>query len=418
VVLRAPEHDHHATENTMDPMDLRAPRIDDLSLEGKRVLIRVDFNVPEDDDGNITDDTRIRASLPTIREVLAKGGKPILMSHFGRPKGKVVEDMRLTRVGERLAKLLGTPVRKLDEIIGPAVKQAIDAAPKGTTILLENVRFHAGEEKADPVLSAELAKLGDVFINDAFGSSHRDHSSVCGVARLLPSAAGRLMEKEIAAFARVLEKPAQPFVAILGGAKVSDKLKVIDNLLERVNALLVGGGMAYTFLKARDHRIGKSLVQDDQIDLVLKALMKAERMSIPILLPEDHVCADRFAADAKPVTTGIDIPDDLMGLDIGPKTRERYRREIANAKTIVWNGPMGVFEMPAFRAGTEAVARAVSESEGYTVIGGGDSVAAIEMFGLAPKIDHISTGGGASLELLEGILLPGIAALQRGPRRA
>jgi phosphoglycerate kinase len=326
-------------------MNLSAPRIDDLDLQEKRVLVRVDFNVPQDEQGKITDDTRIKASLPTIQEVLKKGGKPILLSHFGRPKGKVVESMRLTAVGQRLKELLKSPVTKLDESIGPAVKKAIDAAPAGTTILLENVRFHAGEEKSDPALSAEFAKLGDVFINDAFGSSHRDHSSVCGIARLLPSAAGRLMEKEIAAFQRVLEKPAQPLVAILGGAKVSDKLKVIDNLLEKVNALLVGGGMAYTFLKARDHQIGKSLVQDDQIDLVLKAMMKAERMGIPILLPEDHVCADRFAEDAKPVVTGINIPDGLMGLDIGTKTRERYASEILKAKTLVWNGPMGVFEM-------------------------------------------------------------------------
>ena len=396
-------------------MKLATPRIDDLDLRGKRVLVRVDFNVPEDDAGRITDDTRIRAALPTIREVLAKGGKPILLSHFGRPKGKVVESMRLTAVGVRLKELLGTPVVKLDESIGPAVKRAIDAAPAGTTILLENVRFHAGEEKSDPALAAAFAELGDAFIDDAFGAAHRDHASVCGIARLLPSAAGRLMEKEIAAFRRVLESPEQPLVAVLGGAKVSDKLKVVDNLLERVNALLVGGGMAYTFLKARDHRVGKSLVQDEQIDLVLKALMKAERVGIPILLPEDHVCADRFAEDARPVATGIDIPDDLMGLDIGPKTRARYRQEILKARTLIWNGPMGVFEMPAFRAGTEAVGRAVAECPGYTVVGGGDSVAAIEMLGLAHDIDHISTGGGASLELLEGIVLPGIAALQRAP---
>jgi phosphoglycerate kinase len=398
-------------------MKLATPRIDDLELAGKRVLVRVDFNVPEDDSGRITDDTRIRAALPTIREVLAKGGKPILLSHFGRPKGKVVDSMRLTAVGARLKELLGTPVQKLDESIGPAVKRAIDDASVGTTILLENVRFHAGEEKSDPDLAAAFAALGDVFIDDAFGAAHRDHASVCGIARVLPSAAGRLMEKEIAAFQRVLEYPEQPLVAVLGGAKVSDKLKVVDHLLERVNALLVGGGMAYTFLKARDHRVGKSLVQDDQIDLVLKASMKAERIGIPILLPEDHVCADRLAADARPIATGIDIPDELMGLDIGPKTRARFRDEILRAKTVIWNGPMGVFEMPAFRAGTEAVGRAVAECEGYTVVGGGDSVAAIEMLGLARDIDHISTGGGASLELLEGIVLPGIAALQRSPSK-
>jgi phosphoglycerate kinase len=394
-------------------MNLDAPRLDDLDLAGKRVLVRVDFNVPQDDSGAITDDTRIRAALPTIREILAAGGKPILMSHLGRPKGKVVESMRRAPIGKRLGELLGSPVRTLDDCVGEAVQKAITEAPAGTTVLLENVRFHAGDEKADPAFAAELARNGDVFVNDAFGSSHRDHASVCGVARLLPSAAGRLLEKEIAAFQRVLGDPAQPFVAILGGAKVSDKLKVVDHLLERVNAILVGGGMAYTFLKARDHRVGNSLVQEDQIDSVLKTVMKAERMGIPILLPVDHVCAERFAEDAEPVETGIDIPDGMLGLDIGPRTRALFRERILAAKTVVWNGPMGVFEWPSFRAGTQAVAQAVAECPGYTVVGGGDSVAAIEMLGVASKVKHISTGGGASLELLEGTLLPGIAVLSK-----
>jgi phosphoglycerate kinase len=305
-------------------------------------------------------------------------------------------------------------VRTLDDCVGEAVQTAITEAPAGTTVLLENVRFHAGDEKADPAFAAELARNGDLFVNDAFGSSHRDHASVCGVARLLPSAAGRLLEKEIAAFQRVLGDPAQPFVAILGGAKVSDKLKVVDHLLERVNAILVGGGMAYTFLKARDHRVGNSLVQEDQIDSVLKTVMKAERMGIPILLPVDHVCAERFAEDAEPVETGIDIPDGMLGLDIGPRTRALFRERILAAKTVVWNGPMGVFEWPSFRAGTQAVAQAVAECPGYTVVGGGDSVAAIGMLGVASKVKHISTGGGASLELLEGTLLPGIAVLAKG----
>ncbi len=392
-------------------MKLAARRLDDLALSGKRVLVRVDFNVPQDKGGAITDDTRIRAALPTIQEILRKGGQPVLMSHLGRPKGKVVESMRLTPMGRRLQELLGTPVLKLDDCIGQPVLDAITSAPKGTTVLLENVRFHPGDESSDPAFSRELARNGDLFVNDAFGSSHRDHASVCGVARLLPAAAGRLLEREIQAFARVLENPAEPYVAILGGAKVSDKLKVIDHLLEHVSSILIGGGMAYTFLKARDHAIGKSLVQEDQIDLVLKALMKAERMGTQILLPEDHVCADRFAADAQPVATGIDIPHDLIGLDIGPKTRARYRDRILQAQTVVWNGPMGVFEMEAFRAGTAAVGRAVAECPGYTVVGGGDSVAAIELLGLADRIDHISTGGGAALELLEGTLLPGIAVL-------
>ena len=398
-------------------MNLDVPGLDQLDVKGKRVLVRVDFNVPQDESGKITDDTRIRASLPTIEEILKKGGKPILLSHLGRPKGVVTEKLRLTAVGKRLGELLRTPVVKLDESTGPKAADGIAKTPPHATVLLENVRFHAGEEKEDKALAAEFAKLGDVFVNDAFGASHRDHASVCGIARLLPSAAGRLMEKEIRAFRRVLEKPEQPFIAILGGAKVSDKLKVVDHLLEKVNAILVGGGMAYTFLKAQDHRIGKSLVQEDQIDLVQKALMKSERMGIPIVLPEDHLIGNRFAIDAQPMVSGVDIADPFIGLDIGPKTCAEYRRRILEAKTVVWNGPMGVFEWPSFKGGTDAVAHAVADCQGYTVVGGGDSVAAVEQAKVASKIDHISTGGGASLELLEGTLLPGIAVLQQARKR-
>ena len=394
-------------------MNLKTPHLADLSFAKARVLVRVDFNVPVDDHGAITDDTRIRAALPTIREIQKRGGRPVLMSHLGRPKGKVVESMRLTAMGKRLQELLGSPVVKLDDCIGPAVRAAIDAAPTGTVVLLENVRFHAGDEKSDPAFARELAANGDVFVNDAFGSSHRDHASVCGVARLLPSAAGLLLEREIAAFLRVLGAPEKPYVAILGGAKISDKLKVIDNLLERVSTLLVGGGMAYTLMKAKGGRVGKSLVQIDQLDTVKAALDKAAKLGVEVCLPEDHVCAETFDEQAKAIATGIDIPDGLMGLDIGPKTRATYAARIAVAKTVIWNGPMGVFEWPAFRGGTEAVGKAVAACPGYTVIGGGDSVAAIEMLGLASKIKHISTGGGASLELLEGTLLPGIAVLQR-----
>ena len=395
-------------------MKLDARRLDELELKGKRVLVRVDFNCPQDEKGDITDDTRIRAALPTILEVLKKGGKPVLLSHLGRPKGKVVEAMRLTPMGKRLGELLKTPVLKLDECVGPKVQEAIAKAPAGTTVLLENVRFHAGDEKGDAAFAKELAANGDVFVNDAFGAAHRDHASVCGVARELPSAAGRLMEKEIAAFSKVLDAPARPVVAILGGAKVSDKLQVVDNLLDKVDALLVGGGMAYTFLAAQGKKVGKSLVQQDQLENVKAALEKAKRKKIEILLPEDHVCAEAFVEDAKAIAVnGVDIPDGLMGLDIGPKTRASFAKRIAGAKTVVWNGPMGVFEWPAFRAGTEAVGKAVAECGGYTVIGGGDSVAAIEMLGLASKIKHISTGGGASLELLEGTLLPGIAVLAK-----
>lgn len=393
-------------------MLLNAPRLDDLDLSGKRVLVRVDFNVPQDEHGAISDDTRIRAALPTIREVLAKGGKPVLMSHLGRPKGKVVEALRLTPMAKRLQELLGAPVTKLDDCIGPAVLQAIASAPKGTTILLENVRFHAGDETGDAGFAQALAKNGDVFVNDAFGAAHRDHASVCGVARVLPSAAGRLMEKEIAAFARVLTKPERPLVAILGGAKVSDKLKVVESLVQRVDALLVGGGMAYTFLAAQGKSVGKSLVQQDQLANVKTTLAHAAARKVAIHLPVDHVCAEVFREDTAAIAIdAADIPAGLMGLDIGPKTRALYRTQILAAKTVVWNGPMGVFEWPAFREGTAAVGRAVAECAGYTVIGGGDSVAAIELLGLASKIDHISTGGGASLELLEGTLLPGIAVL-------
>jgi phosphoglycerate kinase len=393
---------------------LDARRLDELDLKGKRVLVRVDFNCPQDEQGRITDDTRIRASLPTIREVLQRGGKPVLLSHLGRPKGKVVEGMRLSPMGKRLGELLGTPVLKLDESTGAGVLEAIAKAPAGTTVLLENVRFHAGDEAGDAAFAKALARNGDVFVNDAFGAAHRDHASVCGVARELPSAAGRLMEKEIAAFAKVLDQPARPLVAILGGAKVSDKLEVVDNLIDRVDALLVGGGMAYTFLAAQGKKVGKSLVQQDQIPNVTAALEKAKAKRVEILLPQDHVCAEAFQEDAKAIAVdGADIPDGLMGLDIGPKTRKQYAERIRGAKTVVWNGPMGVFEWPAFRGGTEAVGRAVADCAGYTVIGGGDSVAAIELLGLASKVKHISTGGGASLELLEGTLLPGIAVLAK-----
>jgi len=393
-------------------MKLDARRLDDLQVRGQRVLVRVDFNVPQDEHGAISDDTRIRAALPTIREILSKGGTPVLLSHLGRPKGKVVEALRLTPMGLRLAELLGSPVQKLDDCIGPAVVAATRAAPPGTTVLLENVRFHAGDEAGDEGFARALAQNGDVFVNDAFGAAHRDHASTCGVARQLPCAAGRLMEKELAAFARVLDQPARPLVAILGGAKVSDKLAVVDNLIAKVDALLVGGGMAYTFLAAQGHATGRSLVQQDQLASVRAALAKAAERKVAVHLPEDHVCAEAFAEDARPMPVdGPAIPDGLMGLDIGPRTRARYAAVIGGAATLVWNGPMGVFEWPAFRAGTEAVGRAVAACPGYTVIGGGDSVAAIELLGLAREVKHISTGGGASLELLEGTLLPGIAVL-------
>lgn len=375
------------------------------------MLTRVDFNVPTDDSGAITDDTRIRAALPTIQEILGQGGKPVLMCHFGRPKGQVVPDLCVDRIGERLGELLGAPVLKLDGSIGATVRGAIDSAPAGSTILLENVRFHPGETRGDAELAAGYAELGDCFVNDAFGASHRDHASVSGVARSLPSAAGRLLEKEIAAFGRVLEEPERPLVAVLGGAKVSDKLKVVDNLLDRVDALLVGGGMAYTFLKAQGIGVGNSLVEDDQLETCRSALAKAQERGVDLLLPTDHIVAERFAADATPEVSPVEIREGRMGLDIGPKSRAAYAAKLAGARTVVWNGPMGVFEMESFRGGTEAVARALADSAAYTVVGGGDSVAAMHLLGLSETASHISTGGGASLELLEGKELPGIAAL-------
>ena len=383
--------------------------LDALAIEGQRVLVRVDFNVPMDAIGAISDDTRIRAALPTIQEILLRKGRPILMSHLGRPKG-VDEKLRLDAIARRLSELLGAPVTKLSSSTGPEVEAAC-AARKGGVVMLENVRFNAGETQGDMQLAARYAKLGDVFVNDAFGTSHRDEASVSGVARLLPSAAGRLLEAEIKAFARVLENPQRPLLAILGGAKISDKLSVIDNLLDKVDCLLIGGGMAYTFLKAQGAHIGNSLCDDEHLETVKAALAKAAKLKVELCLPGDHVVAQKFAADSPAKTVVGDIPSGWMALDIGPATRTLYAARIKTAKTLVWNGPMGVFEMPAFRGGTEAIGRAVAACQGYTVVGGGDSVAAVELLGLAHRIRHISTGGGASLELLEGKVLPGIAAL-------
>jgi phosphoglycerate kinase len=396
-------------------MRFDVPRLDELELAGKRVLVRVDFNVPQDESGRITDDTRIRAALETIEEILRKQGRPVLMSHLGRPDGAVVESMRLTPVAKRLEELTKRKVVKLDESIGPAVEKAVRSAPVGAIVLLENVRFHKGETKGDPKLAEAYARLGDVFVNDAFGTAHRAESSVSVVAQFLPAAAGRLLEREIAAFARVLEKPARPLVAILGGAKVSDKLPVVANLIPLCDAILVGGGMAYTFLKAKGEEVGGSKLQADQLEAVKQSLAAAEKRGCRILLPSDHVVAERFAEDAPPSTV-TKIPAGKLALDIGPETRKRYAAEIAKARTVVWNGPMGVFEWESFRAGTAAVAKAVAEAPGYTVVGGGDSVAAVELLGVAAKVKHISTGGGASLELLGGKALPGIEALL--PRKA
>ncbi len=382
-----------------------------LPVEGRTVLVRVDFNVPVDPEGRITDDTRIRASLPTLRELLTRGARPVCLCHFGRPKGQVVDSMRVDPIAPRLEELLGAPVVKLDESTGEAVAQRIAAMDPGTVVLLENVRFHPGETKGDASLAEAFAALGDAFVNDAFGASHRDHASVSGIARHLPSAAGLLLQRELDAFRSVLEEPQRPLCAILGGAKVSDKLAVVDALLDRVDSLLVGGGMAYTFLAAQGHGVGSSLFEEEHLGTCRSALEKAAARGVELLLPADHLAAERFAADAPSRVVGPAIPDGWMGLDIGPASQEAFAERIRGARTVVWNGPMGVFEFEAFRGGTEAVGRALGQAEGTTVVGGGDSVAAIHLLGLEDAVSHVSTGGGASLELLEGKVLPGIAAL-------
>jgi phosphoglycerate kinase len=390
---------------------LDVPGLETLEVKGKRVLCRVDFNVPLDGT-RITDDTRIRAALPTLKAIRERGGAPVLLSHLGRPKGEVKEALRLDPVGRRLGELLGQPVMKLHASVGPEVEESVRRAPHSTTVLLENVRFNPGETKGDPELAAGYARLGAVFVNDAFGAAHRNDASVCGPARILPSAAGLLLKRELEAFQRILEAPEKPFVAVLGGAKVSDKLPLIRNLLERVDAVIVGGGMAYTFLVAKGQEVGSSLVEREQLDIVRATLNLAAGLGTEILLPEDHVVAPRFAADA-PAEIVARIPAGQMALDIGPKTRVRFAARLADARTVFWNGPMGVFEWEAFRAGTAAIGRAVADAPGYTVVGGGDSVAALGLLGLSDRIGHISTGGGASLELLEGKELPGVAVLVR-----
>ncbi|MFJ7185874.1 phosphoglycerate kinase [Lysinibacillus xylanilyticus] len=383
----------------------------DIDVKGKRVFVRVDFNVPMAD-GAITDETRIRAAIPTIEYLVEQGAKVILASHLGRPKGEVKEDMRLTAVGVRLAELIGKPVRKLDESIGQEVEEAVANMQNGDIILLENVRFHAGEEKNDPALAEQFAKLADVYVNDAFGAAHRAHASTEGIAKHVPAVSGFLMQKELDVLGKALSNPEHPFTAIIGGAKVKDKIGVIESLLEKVDHLIIGGGLSFTFIKAQGHDIGKSLLEEDKIDLAKSFIEKAKAKGVQLHMPIDAVVANEFSKDAETQIVDVDaIPADWMGLDIGPKTAAKYAEVIKDSKLIIWNGPMGVFEMDKFANGTKTVADAMATTAGYTVIGGGDSAAAVEKFEVADKMDHISTGGGASLELMEGKELPGIVAL-------
>ncbi len=386
--------------------------IRDVDVKGKRVFCRVDFNVPMKE-GEITDETRIRAALPTIQYLVDNGAKVILASHLGRPKGQVNEEMRLTPVAKRLGELLGKNVIKTDEAYGQAVQDEISKMNEGDVLLLENVRFYPGEEKNDPELAKEFAKLADLYVNDAFGAAHRAHASTAGIAEYLPAVSGFLMEKEIEVLGKALSNPERPFTAIIGGAKVKDKIGVIENLLEKVDNLIIGGGLAYTFVKAQGYEIGKSLCEDDKLDLARGFMEKAKQKGVNFYMPVDAVVADDFSENANTKVVDIDqIPSDWEALDIGPKTREIYKDVIQKSKLVIWNGPMGVFEMDKFAEGTKAVAEALAEApDTYSVIGGGDSAAAVEKFGLADKMSHISTGGGASLEFMEGKELPGVVLL-------
>jgi 3-phosphoglycerate kinase len=390
--------------------------VNDLDVKGRRALMRVDFNVPQDDAGRITDDNRIRAALPSIQAVLKNGGSLILMSHLGRPKGKPDPKFSLAPCAARLSELLKKPVRLLPDCIGRAVAKACAALKPGEVVLLENLRFHAEEQAGDAAFAKQIAALGDLYVNDAFGTCHRPDASMVAVPHAMGrAAAGFLVEKEIEFLSRPLESPEHPYWAILGGAKVSDKITVIQKLLNNVDSLLIGGAMAYAFLKAGGKNVGKSKLEKtegvDPVVVARQVLDCAARKSIPILLPVDHVAVREFREDATAITVQDEIPDGLMGVDIGPETINLYRQKIAGAKMVVWNGPMGVFEMDAFAAGTRAIAEALAQSEAITIVGGGDTAAAVEKFGLAEKMSHVSTGGGASLEFLEGKELPGIAVL-------
>lgn len=384
----------------------------DVNVAGKKVFVRVDYNVPTDKSGQITDDTRIRATLPTLKYLLEQGAAVILASHLGRPKGTPVAEFSLAPIGRKLAELIGRDVAFSPECIGPVAQSHAKALEPGQILLLENLRFHKEEEKNDSIFAGELASLAEIAVNDAFGVSHRAHASVEGITRFVPTVAGFLMEKEITFVGGAVANAERPFVAIIGGAKVSDKIGVIENLLQKVDTLIIGGGMANTFIAASGYATGKSLVEADKLDLARSLIGQAEKRGVKLLLPMDVVIANRFAADAEHKVVAVNaIGEDWMALDIGPDSQLAFAQALAGAKTVVWNGPMGVFEMDAFAKGTEAVAKAVADSGAVSIVGGGDSIAALEKTGLASKISHISTGGGASLEYLEGKVLPGIAAL-------
>ncbi|MEF2248114.1 MULTISPECIES: phosphoglycerate kinase [unclassified Paenibacillus] len=384
---------------------------DIADLAGKKVFVRVDFNVPLEN-GQITDDKRIRETLPTINYLIEKGAKIILASHLGRPNGQVVEELRHTASAHRLSELLARPVKKANEAIGEEVEKLVAGLNNSDVLLLENVRFYEGEEKNDPELAKAFASLADLFVNDAFGAAHRAHASTEGIAHHLPAVSGLLMERELEVLGKALNNPERPFTAIVGGSKVKDKIAVIDKMLEIADNVIIGGGLSYTFFKAQGHEIGKSLLDNSKLDLALEFIEKAKKLGKNFVIPVDIVVTDDFSADANTKIVDVDsIPADWEGIDIGPKTRELYADIIKNSKLVVWNGPMGVFEIEPFSHGTQAVARACAETSGYTVIGGGDSAAAAEKFGLADKMDFISTGGGASLEFMEGKQLPGVVAL-------
>ena len=392
------------------------PGLDQLDVRGKRVLVRADLNVPLQQ-GRVTDDLRLEESIGTVRHITDDGGSVVLMSHLGRPKGRVVDELRLEPVARRLAELLGRPVTAATDVVGPDARRKVEALSDGEIVLLENLRFEPGEEANDAAFADALAGLGQAYVDDAFGAAHRAHASVVGVPRRHREAvAGQLLERELRILSRLLTEPESPFTAILGGAKVSDKLGVIDNLLQRVDRLLIGGAMCFTFLRALGHEVGASRLEEDQLDTVRDLMRRADDTGLQMLLPTDVVVAEAFAHDADHRILPVDrIPEHWIGLDIGPETVERYTEAIAGSRTVLWNGPMGVFEWQAFAAGTDGVARAVARCDGFTVIGGGDSAAAVRALGLADDVSHVSTGGGASLEFLEGVDLPGVAALRRQP---